>query len=307
MGLFLYLERDLEMNQRQIKYFLEVYKQKSISKAAANLFISPQGLSKTISSLEKELGVDLFKHQGNRIIPTDNAAKFSIHAKNIMDEYRLIEGKLFLDHNTEKPLTIHCSYDVPQLIGADFFYHFNQAYPKIRINIKEFPDLDILDAIYKNKIELAICPGPFDYHKLHSCALRTEPFCLIVPISHPLAQKDLVTFEDLSKEPLVVKDTSNPTSMNQLITFLQNGMEPNVILETSDTHLIHQMAEENLAIGMSLLCLAKKSQSDKVKIIPFQDQTYGKTLYLVHNKSNLLSYEARVFYDAITDYFLHQS
>ena len=291
------------MNQRQITYFLEVYKQKSITKAAKKFYISPQGLSKTIASLEDELGIELFKHQGNRIIPTENAAKFSIHAKNIMEEYQLIENKLFLDNKTIKPITIYCSYDVPQLIGADFFYEFNKKYPTIRIILREFPDSNILNSLYKNKVELAIVPGPFDYNKIESSPLCSQPFCLVVNKEHPLAQKNCITLDDLANETLVVKDTSNSTSMNQMTSFLKKGIEPNIILETSDTHLIHQMAEANLAIGMSQLYLAQKVKSDKIKVIRFQDKNYAKTLYLINNKNIPLSYEARAFHEAISGYF----
>ena len=72
------------MNERQLKYFLEVYSKKSITMAAKELFITPQGLSKTINSLEKELQVQLFEHHQNKIVPTANAAKLAIHAKNIL-------------------------------------------------------------------------------------------------------------------------------------------------------------------------------------------------------------------------------
>ena len=42
------------MNHRQLGYFLEVYKLKSITLAAEKLMISTQGISKTIVGLEKE-------------------------------------------------------------------------------------------------------------------------------------------------------------------------------------------------------------------------------------------------------------
>ena len=48
------------MNVRQLSYFMEVYRQGSIAGAARTLFISPQGISKTILSLEEEVSVELF-------------------------------------------------------------------------------------------------------------------------------------------------------------------------------------------------------------------------------------------------------
>jgi DNA-binding transcriptional LysR family regulator len=43
------------MNHRQLQYFVEVYKEKSISSAARKLYISPQGVSRAIHDLESDL------------------------------------------------------------------------------------------------------------------------------------------------------------------------------------------------------------------------------------------------------------
>ena len=291
------------MNQRQISYFLEVYKEKSMTKAAANLFITPQGLSKTVATLEKELNIILFERKGNRISPTKEADKLSIHAKNLLTEYDMIEKKLFLNRNTVKCLPIYCSYDVPQLIPTDFFISFCQKYPNIKIELKEFPDNYISDAIEKNKIELGIIPGPFNPNILDSKPLWTEPFCLVINNANPLSNKKMVSLLDLDGLPLVVKDSNTQTSINQINSFMEKGISPQILLETTDAHLIHQMADDNYAAGISLLYLAKKHISKKTSILMFEDRSFSKTLHIVSNHNNILSFEANAFFTEICDYF----
>lgn len=48
------------MSPRQLEYFLEVYNQRSIKKAAEKLIISSQAVSKIIKEIEEELQVELF-------------------------------------------------------------------------------------------------------------------------------------------------------------------------------------------------------------------------------------------------------
>ena len=291
------------MNHRQLSYFLEVYEQKSISKAAERLFVPPQGLSKTIITLEKELGVQLFKHKANRITPTSDAARLAIHAKNILDEYDVIENKLFLGDNAIKTVEVYTSYDFPQLIQAAFYQHFNETYPKLRIKIKEFPDSNIVEDIEKNRVELGIVPGPFNSDKFICESLCTEEFCLVVNKEHPLAKYDAIPFSLLSGEKIVVKDSRSSISMNQLYSFEERGIKPNIILETSDVHLIHQMAESGYALGISLRYLADKIRSDSIKVVRFEENWLVKRLYLVRNKNNVLSVEGELFRNAILDYF----
>lgn len=295
------------MNQRQLKYFLEVYSQGSITLAAKNLYISPQGLSKTIVSLENELGVQLFIHKQNRIHPTEDAARLAIHAQHIIDEYEVITGKLFTENMTIKTLPVYCSYDVPQLIPASFFQDFHTKYPEIRLDIKEYPDEYIIQKVENNEVELAVVPGPFKPHTISYSHLCTEPFCLVVNKEHPLAQYDSVPFSKIAGESIVVKDSLSYTSLHQLYNFIDPKESPNVILETSDVHLIHQMAENNYAIGISLMYLAKKIRSDKIKVLPFDENLLVKSLYLISNKKNILSSEAKVFKLALTDFFEHSS
>lgn len=289
------------MNQRQLEYFLEVYKKNSITQAAETLFISPQALSKTIAALENELGVSLFTHKSNRIIPTSKAARLASHAHNILDEFDIIENKLFDTENTQKTLPISCSYDVPQLLSADFFYQFHTNQPNIRVQLKEFPDKDIIRHLDSNEAELAILSGSLNPQKYVMEPLFSDPFCLVVNTQHPLAHKKSISLTDLNNENIVIKDLSSSTSKNQYCSFLQEGVSLNIILETSDSHLIHQMAEKNYAIGMTLAFLAQKIVSDNIVILPFKDKWFKKTLYLIHKKDFILSHEALLFRETLLE------
>ena len=92
---------------------------------------------KEVVALEKELGTNLFEHKHNRIVPTNEAARLSIHAKNILEEYELITDRLFKSQRTIKNVSIYCSYDFPQLMPATFFKKFHDSFPEIQINFRK--------------------------------------------------------------------------------------------------------------------------------------------------------------------------
>ena len=60
------------MELRQIQYFVQLYKDCNITKASQALFISQQGLSKSIHKLE-ELGFYTFQRSVSGVKPTDPA------------------------------------------------------------------------------------------------------------------------------------------------------------------------------------------------------------------------------------------
>ena len=61
------------MSPRQLEYFLEIYNQRSIKKAAEKLIISPQAISKTIKEIEEKLNVTLFVRGKKSLEPTAEA------------------------------------------------------------------------------------------------------------------------------------------------------------------------------------------------------------------------------------------
>ena len=293
------------MNKRNLEYFLKVYDMKSISRAAEALYISPQGLSKTISRLEEELGVELFKHKANRIIPTPVAANLAAHAKSILVEYDIIENHLFKTGWTKKPAKIACSYDVPQMIPTDFFVSFDAMHPELRMQIREYPESMILERLDKSKVEVAIVSGPLDELDYDTIPLFTVPYCLVINKKHPLAEKKTISLEDLDGEPLAVKDVQSRISALQILELARHESSPDYILESSDAHLIHSMAESGAAIAMTLTYLADRIKSDAVVVRPFEDNVFTKTVYLVKKKNYVMSYEGEQLYDSVRDFFLN--
>ena len=73
-----------------LKSFLVLYQELNLSKACKRLYITQQGLSKQIQSLEKELNVVLFIRSKKGVTPTEIASKLYPYYLNIYDLYQTI-------------------------------------------------------------------------------------------------------------------------------------------------------------------------------------------------------------------------
>ena len=72
------------MNIESLKYFCEVAKHRSINGAASTLFISQQGLNKSLSLLEKQLGVVLLERNYNGVQLTSFGAELLPFARRTL-------------------------------------------------------------------------------------------------------------------------------------------------------------------------------------------------------------------------------
>ena len=83
---------------RQLETFVEVCEQMSFTKAASNLYISQQGVSKSIKTLEDELGVSLFLRTNSSISLTNYGVILQRYAEDLVNNYT----KVLTEINTEK-------------------------------------------------------------------------------------------------------------------------------------------------------------------------------------------------------------
>ena len=82
------------MTLQQLRYAVCIAKNKSMNKAAAELFISQPSLSVTIRDLEEEIGFPLFQRSSRGIVITAEGEDFLGYARQMIEQYRLMCRRL---------------------------------------------------------------------------------------------------------------------------------------------------------------------------------------------------------------------
>ena len=290
------------MNHRQLSYFLEVYHSGSIASASKKLMISPQGLSKTIISLEQELGIALFSRSGKKMIPTKDAINLVSHASSIVNEFKLIEEKRFIGKSALHTLYIPVAYDAMSYFSTEFYAEFHNRYPDIILRFEELPDSMLRDKLNDGSAELAVIPGPINPDKYTSTFLYRDRFYMMVNKDNPLAESERLTQKDLVGQPLITKSLLSSISKTQFNDFLSNGSETMPVLEISDLNVIREMVIAGHGIGYGLKHLMMPLADPRIKLIPLHGSNSSKSLYLVHKPDKILSMQAQIFSSFILHY-----
>lgn len=126
------------MRLEQLQYIVETAKQKSISKAAKNLYISQPSLSKAISQLETELGFSIFVRLQQGVIPTTKGEIIVAKAQTILKEIEDIKN--IEDTSTLQATTFNVA--LPLLLCNEIFTQVSETLQK------QFPSLTIIPYQY---------------------------------------------------------------------------------------------------------------------------------------------------------------
>ena len=94
------------MTLTQLRYAITVANSDSMNEAARNLFISQPSLSAAIKELEEEAGIEIFRRTNRGISVTPEGEEFIGYARQVVEQYNLIENKYIDKKESKKKLLL---------------------------------------------------------------------------------------------------------------------------------------------------------------------------------------------------------
>lgn len=284
------------MDARDLFAFLQVYKERSINKAAKSLYMSPQGLSKLITRLENELERTLFIRMHIGVQPTVYADVFKEKAEiicNTLDNLKASVQEIGGDRNYE--LVIAATYGIFAYLTVDFIIDFKNACPNVSLIIKESSDLDVEEKLDRELAEVGFLGAPFDTGKYNGSYFTTHRDCVVLNKEHPLARKSSITYQDLANQPLVIADRHHKAYQNILNLLVKASVHPHILLETVEIEFVHKIAAMGKAVAISVDFQAFAHPFPNTVIRPFSDPHSTYDVCMVTKKGKVLSEAATRF------------
>ncbi|MBQ4037035.1 MAG: LysR family transcriptional regulator [Clostridia bacterium] len=194
------------MNILHLKYAVEVERTRSITGAAANLFMSQPNLSRAIKELEESLGITIFKRTSKGIVPTTQGEEFLFRAKKILSQLDELEEDYSRDpmerqeFNVSTPRACYITRAFTSLVNS-----LDNA-KEMDINYKETNSQRAITNILQNNYNLGIIryQTAFESYFLKMMEekdLKHEEiwefrYVALMDRNHPLANKETLTKED---------------------------------------------------------------------------------------------------------------
>ena len=198
------------MKLQQLRYIWEVaHHDLNVSATANELFTSQPGISKQIRLLEEELGIDIFARNGKRLTRITPAGEIILDRvgeilrdvasiRHIADEYR---------NETRGTLSIATTHTQARYVLPEILPGLREAYPEVSLHMRQGTTAQIGEWASSGEVDFAIAPEVMDrYPELIMMPCYRWNRCVVVPVSHELAGRSSLDFEDLSHYPIVTYD-----------------------------------------------------------------------------------------------------
>ena len=264
------------MRLSQLRYFIEIAKTKSLTKAAKKLLVSQPSLTVSIKNLEEELDVSLFTRVKKRLQLTKEGEYYYRELEKILgnlDDLNDIMKEFGTEQRSVKigspPMT--ASFILPKI-----FMGFQKKYPDINLEVFEYGALESKRLLKEGKLDLAIMIEVEDVDnydtKENRFKLNKETyFRFYVSEGHPFIGKDKVTFEDLKKEPLILFNSGFYINKYIMNKFEEIGVrKPNILLRTGQVTTVKRFISEGIASGFLIEDCVETF--DKIVEVPLEEK-----------------------------------
>lgn len=206
------------MELRVLQYFLAVTREQSISGAAESLHLSQPTLSRQLKDMEEELGKQLFTRSNRKITLTEEGMILRKRAEEIMELVKKTEDEITL---SDESIAGNITVGSGETDGVRFLARAAQAiqkdYPMVHFHIVSGDKASVTEDLDRGLIDFGLLLGEFDTSKYDYLRIPfQDSFGVLMRRDSLLAQKEIITPEDLWDKPLIISrqtilDSSLPT------------------------------------------------------------------------------------------------
>ncbi|MGE8407923.1 MAG: LysR family transcriptional regulator [Pseudomonas sp.] len=193
------------MDFRQLRYFVAVYEEGHVGRAAERLSLSQPALSQQIRQLEHSLDVSLFERGNKRLLPTLAAHTLYNHALPLLDGLqRAREALRNFKGQALRTLAIGVLQTVRPSLVPQLLDRVRKAQPHLVVQIYELSGMEIERRLLNGTLDIGISYLPPRQPGLHGLLLYEDELQVVIPSGHPLREFKKVSLKQAAELPMIL-------------------------------------------------------------------------------------------------------
>ncbi|MFV0263695.1 MAG: LysR family transcriptional regulator [Kluyvera sp.] len=283
------------MDIRTLRYFVEVVRQQSFTRAAEKLYVTQPTISKMLKNLEDELNCTLLIRDGRKLLMTDTGQVVFERGLAILDEFRQLEAELSdINHLNKGVLRL----GIPPMVGmlmAGPIGLFRQRYPGVELKISEFGGLTVQQAVMNGELDLAMTALPVEEESaLTTLPLFSHPLCVLVPRSGEWLEQTSVSPTQLAAHPLLIYNEDFALSRQLMQLFARHDVKPRIAVRSGQWDFLAAMVQAGVGVAILPEPICRKLDEKTLRWLPLESELRWQ-LGMIWREGVYLSHSAQAW------------
>jgi DNA-binding transcriptional LysR family regulator len=274
------------MNVRQIEAFQAVMATGSVTRAGERMSISQPAVSQLIAQFERSCGFRLFERQGSKIAPTREAeALYNEVQRMFVGVGQIARVAAALREQSWGALSLAAFPAIARKVVPDIVWAFCLTHPETSFRLESMRSRSLIDAVAAQHVDIGLSFLPGDRTEVESTHLQRLRGLCILPASHRLAERSVITASDLANEDFV---SLGPQDHSRLIidrVFDEAKVPRRSRIEAGQSETAFSFVAANAGVAVVDPISAHNNEDHRVAIRPFEPPVFFD-IWLIRPKAS---------------------
>jgi DNA-binding transcriptional LysR family regulator len=289
---------------RQLRHFLALAEERSVTRAARRELIVQSGLSNSLQALERELGTPLYVRGTRPVRLTAAGEALAGPARRTLASAAQAEQAV---HRTRDVLAgtlrLGVSLSAQHLVPfASYLGEFTRDHPGVDLRLRYGPGLAMISMLETGELDCVIGPAVSQVAGVRMTRLAGEPLHLACRAGHRLAGRAAVSIRELAGERFVEVPEGWTARLLSDAAFAGAGIPRRVVCDVGDWELFLELVSAGVGIGFAPAGLrypVLTAPDSVLRLIPVEGVRLERHIYLMLPAVGETSPAARRFADQL--------
>lgn len=281
----------MNLLDNKLETLLAISEFKSFTTASKFLNLTQPAVSQHISQLEKEFSIKIFNKTSAGLVLTKEGEILVKYARRLKALSKEALAKIGDEKKEARLIRVGITHSLEGNLIPQVFAEMAQINKNTTIKIYSDDIKNLYDKLNTFELDLAIVEGKITSSKFSRTLLDTDSIMVVMSKDNPLANKSIITIEDVKKEKLILRHSKSATRSLFASNLFQLGMSLDdfrTMLEIDNTSTIKDLVKQNIGISVLPKSVCLNEIKNKTLVAkPIQDLQMTAEINLLYNKQTV--------------------
>lgn len=278
------------MDIRQLRYFIAIVEQGSLTRAASFLHVAQPALSLHLRNMEEELGAPLLYRSSPGVSVTEAGSILLRNARVIINQFAVVEDEIRgFESDPSGVVRLGLPGTISQILAVPLITAAHMRFPKIKLQVSDAMSGFVLNWMREGTVDLAVLYNRDESHGIRTQKLFEEELQLFGPSRGDMARlvpadRTSITFSDVAQLPMILPSKGHGLRDQIAATAEAANFDLQTTIEVDSYSNIKKLVEEGL--GYSILpknAIAVEVAAGVLRGLSFRDPPFLRSVYLAHS------------------------
>jgi DNA-binding transcriptional LysR family regulator len=285
------------MNLHHLAIFATVAATGSLTASARKLHVSQPALSRELKAFEQRLGVTLFERHAKGMRLTQAGEVLNRYAVRLFELERTAEAAMQeIAGALRGRLTLGASNTIGTYVLPPLLATFRRQRPRVEISLFVGNTEQVSQGVDDMRFMLGFIEGPLHLQGLRSTVFQHDEIMPVAAPDHPLFARKALKPEDLSGEPLLMREHGSGTRELIAAALQRQNITPGETMEFGNTEALKRAAVHGGGIAwLPRICMLNELADGSLRTLPVRELTITRPLMMVERESAQMEPAAAAF------------